>query len=141
MTDLHIPRAHIVFDEACPDPFKDLVNQTLASSEFISSNRITLHDEGYGIMVSEPVPLHEVEGAAAKVTFQPQVDPNYGPVRNAEASWSYLVPLEDALTEDGLLPPEGSPEADRLRKHENAPHLVQAHEGPFELTVEEVLAE
>lgn len=136
MTQQHVSRAHIVFDATCPGPFADLVKHTLAESEFITT---TDTERDRVLVVNERIPnepLNDIDGPAARVTFHPQVE-EQGCIRTLAETWSYRVPLEDAMDKTGTIVPDDTPESDALRDHENAPPVVQDHDGPFYITVHE----
>lgn len=73
----------------------------------------------------------------AVVKFYPQVwDENDYALTGAP--FTFTVPYEDALNDDGELVEDSSHESDLLRNHENAPEVVQKWQGPFYVVVNEV---
>lgn len=83
---------------------------------------------------------------AVRVTFHPQQwDEHLGEERAVEAddasTVTFIVPTDQATTEDGQLVDDDSRESDLLREHEEAPSWVNEWSGPFYITTEFCRAE
>ncbi len=83
----------------------------------------------------------ELEGVThVRVTFHPQVWYNEYAIKPDDfEAVEFIVPLEDALDGDGNLVHDDCSESDKLQMHENAPEAVREWEGPFYITIGELL--
>lgn len=82
----------------------------------------------------------KVEDAThALLRFHPQVWQNDIPVTGDDTE-EFIVPIEDAMNDEGKLVEERTYEADQLRSHPNASEKAAKWPGPFEITIKEFLA-
>lgn len=78
--------------------------------------------------------LEEIDGPVAEVQFTPQ-EWIRGRAEQVETEGkrSWLIPLEDAVTEDGHLIKPTDFESDSLKDHDRAPFWVKKWSGPFSI--------
>jgi len=89
--------------------------------------------------VTDREPISGIDGAYIKARFHPQRWSGDRAVRaDRRGKETWFVPLEDALTDDGVLPEDNSYASDGLRSHDRAPLWVKQWDGPFYVTIEEV---
>lgn len=85
-----------------------------------------------GVCVECPNATH------VRVTFHPQIWVNDRAVTGTETE-TYLVPLEKALTDGGELVADNTDASDRLARVEEAPDRAHNWDGPFYVTLDELV--
>jgi hypothetical protein len=83
--------------------------------------------------------LEEIDGPTAELLFTPQQWIR-GRAEQVETDGkqSWLVPLEDAVTEDGHLIKPTDFESDDLKDHDRAPLWVKKWSGPFSIKITDI---
>jgi len=80
--------------------------------------------------------IDDIDGPYAELEFTPQkwIRGRAEPVET-EGDRSWLVPLEDAVNDEGVLISPTDFEADDLKDHDRAPFWVQNWSGPFSIKI------
>ncbi|WP_302082980.1 hypothetical protein [Salinibaculum rarum] len=89
--------------------------------------------------IEEKTPVKPISGPAIKARFHPQRwSGDYARKADSKGKEEWWMPLEDALTDDGILPDDRSYESDGLRYHDRAPLWIKQWDGPFYVTIQEI---
>jgi hypothetical protein len=142
-------------------PIQDVVGAdgTLIEDETPALNELRTHDNApeavtdwdgpytiiYDELFAAPNADEPPQGLThAVVTFHPQIPVDRRLVI-PDDTWSYTVPIQDVLDENGALLEDDTAESDQLARHENAPEIVrrwgELTDWCFRITIDEFHSE